>query len=221
MTRTGEAASQAAVLGFEPETWLESIRARQRELAIGAIVVVTAVVVFWAWRSNTRQNEEKAERSLNVSANSYYSGNSQLAQRDLEGLVKRYAGTPAATQGAMLLAQIQFEAGKYDDGMKVLEGARSGAGLFAASIEALIAAGNADQKKYAEAATHYLSAGEKAAFSNDRDIYRADAARALALAGKRAEARQIWEEIATRLDSPAYGEAKIRLGELSSVKAKS
>ena len=218
MTETGEAARPPAELDIDPESWLDTIRSRQRELSITAIVLVVAVAAVWAWRSSARQKEANAERALNQAANSYYSGNKQLARTDLEKMVQRFSGTPAGVQGAMLLAQIHYESGQYDQGRTGLEAARSGSGsqAFASSIEALIAAGYADQKKYDDAARHYLDGANKARFASDRDLLRAEGARMLTLAGKPIEAKKIWEEIATRLDSPAFGEAKIRLGELAS-----
>jgi len=102
------------------------------------------------------------------------------------------------------------------DGIKVLEAAqKSGSvGPFAASLEALIAIGHADQNKYDEAAKHAQLAADKARFPADKDIYRADVARMLALAGKKEEARKIWAELASRPESPVWGEAHVRLGEL-------
>ena len=51
-----------------------------------------------------------------------------------------------------------------------------------------------------------------------KDIYQADAARILRCRGK-AEARKIWQDLASRPDSPMVAEAKVRLGELDAVAA--
>ena len=48
-----------------------------------------------------------------------------------------------------------------------------------------------------------------------RDGYRADAARALASAGKAAEAAKIWEELAKDPTSFYAAEARVRIGELT------
>jgi len=154
-----------------------------------------------------------------TAANSYYSGNKALAQSDLERMVVRYGDTSAGVQGAMLLAQILYEGGKWPEGIAKLEAAaaRSSGRRFSAALQGLIATGFADQQKYDDAAKHYLRASDEAPFPADKDLYRADAARILMLAGKQDDARKIWAALASKLDSPVLGEAKIRLGELSVV----
>jgi predicted negative regulator of RcsB-dependent stress response len=215
MTKTGEAARPPVEL--DADSLLDTIRLRQREITIGVIALAVVAAVGWFWRSSVVQKEERGERALNLAANSYYSGNKALAKADLEKVADRYSGTPAGIQGVMLLAQVLYEDGQYDAGIKRLEGAKGsgGTGPFAASMEGLIAAGYSDEKKYDEAAKRYLAAADKAPFPGDKDLYRADAARVLVVAGKGDEARKIWADIATHSDSPALGEAKIRLGELN------
>jgi predicted negative regulator of RcsB-dependent stress response len=219
MTPSGDAARPLNDL--DGISFLDTLRLRQREIGIG--VAGLAIVVFgvWIWRGSVVQKEDRAERALNLAANSYYSGNKALAKTDLEKLVERYRGTSAGAQGAMLLAQVLYEDGQYDAGIKQLATAQGSgpSGVFKPSIEGLIGAGYADQKKYDEAAKHYLAAADQSPFPGDKDLYRADAARVLTQAGKKDDARKIWAEIATRLDSPALGEAKIRLGELTAVAA--
>jgi predicted negative regulator of RcsB-dependent stress response len=215
MTRTGEAAKPLSEL--DGNSFLEVIRLKQREISIGVAAVAVLAFGLWLWRGSVVQKEDRAERALNLAANSYYSGNKALARTDLEKLVERYRGTSAGVQGAMLLAQVLYEDGQYDAGIKRLEAAQGSGGsrLFRPSLEGLIADGYADQKKYDEAARHFLAAADQSPFPADKDLYRADAARVLTASGKKDDARKIWAEIATRIDSPALGEAKIRLGELT------
>lgn len=217
MTKTGEAARPP--MEMDADSLFDMLRSRQREISIGVIAIAAIAVTAWFWRSSVVQKRERAERALNSAANSYYAGNRPLAKTDLEKLVERYAGTPAGAQGVMLLSQLLFEQGEYDAGIKRLEAARRSSGAFAASFDGLIGSGLADQKKYEEAARHFLAAADEASLVNDKDLYRADAARVLSEAGKKEQARKIWAEIATRIDSPALGEAKIRLGELSAAPA--
>ena len=219
MSKQGDAPRPAATL--DADSFLDAIRHRQRELGIGVIAFAAVALTVWFWRGSVVQKQERAERALNLAANSYYSGNQALAKTDLEKMVDRYSGTPAGIQGAMLLAQILYEDGQYDAGVKKLDNVRSaaGSGPFAASLEGLVGSGLADQKKYEEAARRYEAAADKSSFSADKDLYRAEAARVLTAAGKKDEARKIWAEIVTRIDSPALGEAKIRLGELMAVPA--
>ena len=200
---------------MDVDSLLETIKLRQREITVGAIAIIAIAAGAYLWRESVIKKDERAERALNTASSSYFSGNKALAQSDLEKLVDRYSGTTAGVQGAMMLSQILFENGKWEDGIKRLEAVKGpSAGRFGASIEGLIAGGYADEKKYDEAAKHYQAGAEKAEFSADKDLYRAEAARVLSLAGKKEDARRIWAELASRVDSPAIGEAKIRLGEL-------
>ena len=214
MTKTGEAARPPMEL--DADSLLDTIRLRKREITIGATLFVALAGGIYLWRESVLKKDERAERAFNAAAGPYYSGNKALAQSDLEKMADRYAGTAAGVQGTMLLSQILFENGTWDEGIKKLQAVQgsSAAGRFAPSIEGLVAGGYADQKKYDDAARHYLAAADKAPFPADKDLYRAEAARVLTLAGKKEEARKIWAELASRLDSPAIGEAKIRLGEL-------
>lgn len=215
MTKTGEAARPPMEL--DADSLLDTLKAKQREITVTAIAIVAIGGAAYLWRESVIKKDERAERALATAASSYFQGNKALAQSDLDKMAERYKGTAAGVQGSMMLAQIMFELGKWDDGIKKLESARgaSVSDRFSPAIDGLIGGALADQKKYDEAAKHYQAAADKAPFAADKDLYRAEAARVLVLAGKKDDARKIWTEIASRRDSPAVGEAKIRLGELN------
>jgi predicted negative regulator of RcsB-dependent stress response len=208
-------------MDIDAESLLDTISAKRREIGIAAIVIAAVGGSLFLWRQSNMKKEDNAERAFQTAATSFYSGNYALARTDLQKVLDRYAGTTAGLQGAMLLAQANYSDGKWDDGIKVLEKAqKSGAaGPFASSLEGLIAIGYADQKKYDEAARHSQLAADQTRFPADKDIFRADVARMLTLAGKKEEARKIWDELASRPDSPVFGEARVRLGELSAAVA--
>jgi len=208
-------------MDIDAESLIDTLLAKRREIGIAAIVIAAAGGSLFLWRQSSLKKEENAERAFQTAATSFYSGNYALARTDLQKMVDRYSGTTAGLEGAMLLAQANYNEGKWADGIKVLDAAqKSGAvGPFAASLEALIAIGYADQKKYDDAARHSQLAADKARFPADKDIYRADVARMLALAGKKEEARKIWTELAAKPDSPVWGEARVRLGEIEAAVA--
>ena len=208
-------------MDIDADSLLDTLTAKRREIGIAAIVIAAAAGGVYLWRQSTQKKEDNAEKAFQLAATSFYAGNFSLARTDLQKLVDRYIGTTAGLEGAMLLAQANYSEGKWADGIKALEAAQksSAAGPFAASLEALIAIGYADQQKYDEAAKHSQAAADKARFPADKDMYRADVARTLVLAGKKEEARKIWSELAARPDSPVYGEARVRLGELEATVA--
>lgn len=188
---------------------------RSRPLLIGASVIVVGVAVVAFWKQSTRIKSDKAETAFASAQGTYYSGNPTLAKSNLEALVPRYPGTAGGTQGAMLLAEILYGEGKFDDGIKQLTSIQGSAPeQFGAAIEELIANGYSDNKRPADAADHFLKAADKARFPSVRDSYLADAARVLTIAGKKDQAHKIWEQLVADPESPVNGEARVRLGEM-------
>lgn len=214
MTKTGEAARPPMEL--DADSFMDTLQAKQREILIGVAVVAAALFFFWVWRSTVRTTEDKASKALGLAAGSFYSGNKGLAKADLTKVADNFKGTPAGVEASMMLAQVLFEEGKYDEGIKRLETAKSGSGAdaFQASLESLMGEGFMDLKKFDDAAKHYMAAADKTPFAADKDIYQADAARAYTAGGKAADAIKLWTALAAKTDSPVRGEAHIRLGEL-------
>jgi hypothetical protein len=87
----------------------------------------------------------------------------------------------------------------------------SASGPFDAPLQALIGEGLLDGKKYVEAAKAFQDAAAKTPFAADKDVYTADAARALTLAGKTEDAKKLWSELAAKRESPVLAEARRQL----------
>lgn len=195
------------------ESFFEWAQANTRKISIGGMVVVAAAAIGLLWRASTDKKEVRASQALSAAQNVVLSGNAALAQSDLQALIRRYGGTKAEAQARMLLAQVLFNQGKVDDGLKELE-AVGPSGPYAASYHALKAAGLEQSAKPAEAAAEY----ERAAASTDTKIgkaaYQSDAARAYVAAGNKDAAIRIWEAMAADDANPLAGEARIRMGEL-------
>jgi predicted negative regulator of RcsB-dependent stress response len=204
----------STVSGLEPETIAETLQTYQKQILVGVIVLAAAGGGFWMWKRSAEIREDRAGEAYQVAEGAFASGNMPLAQTELEKITGRYAGTSPGTQAAMLLAQVHFGQGKYEDGMKVLEAASSKAPApLKAGIQALMGAGYEGTSKPAEAAAAYGKAAELSQFDIDRDMFRMEQARILATAGDAAGAGKIYLEIGQREDSPFAGEAKVRLGE--------
>ncbi len=209
-------------MDIDTDSVIDTIRMKSREITIGLIVLAVAAVLFFWWKTTNEKTAARAETVLNQAENSFYGGNDALAQTDLTKLVKGYANTPAGIQGSMLLAQLAYKAGKFDDGIKVLTEAQGqGASRhFKASLESLIAAGYADAKKYDDAVKHFKAAADAAEFAAEKDLFMADAARTMVLAGKKDDALKVWQGLSEKLESPVLAEAKLRVGELTVTPAK-
>lgn len=206
------------------EDTLESIvvwaQLNSKAIGIGVVVVVLAIGLYFVIHQTSLNKEANAERDYFNAQRSVQAGNVALAQADLEKMLPRYTGTISGTLGAILLAQLQFQAGKFSDGIKTLEGAAVTApSSMVSSVRGLIAAGYIDQQKYAEAAKAYLQAATEAPFPAEQESFRADAARAYAMGGNTAEALKLWKAIAENQDSPRASEARVRVGELTATAA--
>jgi predicted negative regulator of RcsB-dependent stress response len=188
-------------------------RGRVLTYVAGGLVVVVAVVLFY--RESVSRKNERADAALVTAQSAFYSGNTALAKTDLEKLVTRYPGTTGGTQGSILLAQILFGEGKYDDGIARLQDAAGSApSHLAASVESVLAAGYADSKRFDKAVEHFNRAADKSPFPAEKAVFMAEAARMLVLAGKPADARKVWQALADDPESPVGNEAKVRIGEL-------
>lgn len=197
----------------------DSIMDRLRAYTKPALIVVALGVIgvggYYMYRQGQQTKAQAADRAYLQAQNSVASGNTPLAQSDLKKIVDRYPGTLAAVQASMLLAQLQYEQGKYADGIATLEKARGSAPkTMVPGLHSLVAAGYEDQQKHDLAAAEYQKAADATPYELDKQKYLADAARSLAAAGKTEEARKIWAQLAEDPTGPTAGEARVRLGEL-------
>lgn len=216
MTKTGEAARPP--ITADPDSLLDTIQLYGRQITIAAIAVAVIVGGGFLWQASKARRATQAEKAF-FDAMALLSQNNPKASDELAKVAKRYDGTAGGIQAAMLYAQAKFDDGKYDDGEKVLDAITS-PGVFAPGIESLKAAGYEGQQKFDKAAEHYQAAVAKAALQGEKDFLKGEAARALAAAGKKAEAAKLWAELAEKSDSPMAAEGRIRLGELTATAAK-
>ena len=189
------------------------LHARELVIGVGAGAVIGGGI--FTYRRISAGNEQRAEQALFAAQEAVQSGNPQQAAQALEGVARAHEGTSAATQATLLLAQQYYSEGKHAEGIAALQRiAGSTDEEFQASVQALIAAGHEGAGKYAEAAPAYPPAPAEARFPEDRESYRTDLARVLALSGDTAGAIEVWQAIAADPTSPHAAEARVRLGEL-------
>ena len=197
------------------ESLVEWLELHSRQLMFASIGLLVIAGGFWFYRQSNQRQAESASAALAESESSIASGNLPLAQSSLEKLVQRYGSTPSGDQARVLLAQVHYEKGEYQQGMKELAPVTSAKDAYtAASALNLEAAGLEQSGKLAEAAAGYQKAAARAPDKIDHDVYMANAARVLTTAGKTDEAKKIWAALASDDQSPAAAEARVRLGEL-------
>src|ERR1043165_8243280 len=101
MTKTGTDATP--VPAEETQSLGEWMQTNSRQLGIGAIVVCAVALGVWLWRGPPGEKAVEASRSLAEGQVAFGSGNTQLAQSDLQKVVTRYGGTTAGNQARLLL----------------------------------------------------------------------------------------------------------------------
>jgi predicted negative regulator of RcsB-dependent stress response len=211
------------LLADEPVDLMQWLSHNRQWLSIAASVVVVGGGGWWVYNQSRITKEVNASKALSLAKQSIGAQNPALAKSDLEKLVARYGGTGAGSEGAMLLAQLDFDQNKYQEGITVLDNATKAASQpMESELRALLGDGYLSMKNPAAAAKQY----EKAADLTERDLERSNqkarAARAYAAAGDSAKSRQIWSELASNTKNPSVAaEAKVRLGELTAKPAKS
>lgn len=186
------------------------------KILIGAAAVIAiAGAGYWFYLKSQQIKTVNAERALNQAEQSLQSGNTALATSDLQRVTSRYSGTSAGTQAAMLLAQTDYGAGKYQDGINALESVASKAGLSEAAVRGLIGDGYAQMGKNADAAKSYERAAQVTEYENEKTYFRAKAARSYAAADDVAQAKKLWSDLASsEKPSAVAAEARVRLAEL-------
>jgi predicted negative regulator of RcsB-dependent stress response len=194
----------------------------QRAVTIGAATIVAIGAGYWFWTASSARKADRAEQAYSQAERAVFSGNPQLAQTELERVVQRYGNTPAGVRGSILLAKQHLQAVKPADAVPILKDAadKGASKPFRTSIYALLGAALEAQEKFDSAAAAYKSAAEATSLTSEREVQEASAARALAAAGKKDAALEIWRAIAARETSPLAGEARLRIAELSATPAK-
>lgn len=186
----------------------------RRNVAYVGVALAVIGVGAWFYERSKSLKEEHAQAAYEAALVSVASGNLPLAESDLRKLVTRYSGTNAAAEGAMALAKLDYQRGKYQDGVRFLEGVNSYGGPLRFDIRVLEGVGYEGAGNWAAAAHVYQQAADAARFDADRAQAQAMAARALQAGGNPQAAARIWQKLADDPKSGYQGEAKIRLGEL-------
>ncbi len=194
-------------------TWLQLNQ--KPILAVVGVIALGAAAIF-GYRAMDASKRTAANNDLYKATAPMMEGKLPEAQAALEKVAQRYSGTASGSQAALLLAQVFYDQQKFAEGIAALEKAKGSAGSeFGTSVEALIAAGYESQGKFEQAAEHFAKAASAARFPLDKAANQASQARSLTMAGKPADARKIWEELAKQEDLPFAQEAQVRMGELA------
>ncbi len=205
-------------LADRAQTLLDWTRVNATALTAGAVVIVIVAAGYWFVMRSRQIRETNADKALTTAKQSLVAGNLALAQSDLQKVYSQYGNTLPGVEAAVSLAEIDYDSGKIQDGISLLEKvAGSGAASpVETSVRSLIGDGYMQMHKPADAAKAYESAAATTAYENEKASETAKAARAYQAAGDTAKARQIWTALANDPKAQALGaEARVRLGELT------
>jgi len=204
------------------QTFIDWLQLNTRWVSIGAVLVVIGAAAFWFINRSEQIRESNASKALLTAKSSMNSGNEALAVTDLQRVVDRWPNTGAGVEAAMTLATLDYDKGKYQDGIKILEKETKEGHADAAlsALYGLIGDGYAQLKKLPDAAKAYERASEAAASKKakgDAAYQKAKAARTYVAAGDTAKGKQLWTELSKGDIDAVAAEARVRVGELSAV----
>jgi len=220
-TRPDTVAQSAAA--DHAQTFIDWTRVNAKLLTTAAVVVVVAAAGYWFYLRSTQIQAANAERALMTAKQSMSAGNMPLAQKDLQNVYSKYGSTAAGIQAAMLLAQIDYDTGKYQDGITILDklAGSSAASGNEATIKSLTGDGYSQMRKFAEAGKAYEDAAQSTSFETEKAFLVAKAARVYEAGGNTAKSKELWTRL---LNDPSgqtmASEARVRLGELTAVPVK-
>jgi predicted negative regulator of RcsB-dependent stress response len=218
MATTVTTAGRPAIGESGALTWLNNwIRSHKQVAAYLAVALAVAVGLF-AWNFlSSKTAERSAGRQLAQGRLALDSKNYPLAASVLSQVVENYAGTHAAQEGSILLAQARLAQGQTQQAIDVLQRSAPKADkYFRAQSYGLLGAAYDNALRPKDAATAYQAAADAALYPFLRAQFLSDAGRAWLAVGDSAKAVTAYRTIVERLDATsAAAEAKVRVGELT------
>lgn len=213
-TATTPAVARSASLSERSVDWVK--RHVTVSLWIGGAIVLAAALFLWTQTTKTK-SEDIASRELQNARFAFESQNLPLAASEFSRIIENRAGTKAAEESHLLLANVRLLQGQPQQAVEVLRDYAPGAGrAYRAQAYGLLGAAYENLGRFQEAAGAYDTGAEAAQLDFLKAQMLSDAARAWAAAGDTAKAianyRRILKDFA---DAGSATEAKVRLAELT------
>jgi tetratricopeptide (TPR) repeat protein len=182
----------------------------------GSILVVAAALFIWTM-STQRRTEEIASRELETARFAFDNQNLPLAASELAKVVENYAGTNAAAEARILLANARLLEKQPQQALTVLKDFAPGAPpAYRAQAYGLLGAAYEDMGRPRDAGEAYENGSAAARLDFLKAQMLSDAGRAWASAGDSTRAIADYRRVVTAFAKEGIaGEAKVRLGELT------
>src|SRR6185503_8320443 len=162
------------------QTFLDWTRINSKALTAAAVAIVLAGGAYWIYVRTKENQAARAAQALLTAKSSIGSGNLALAHSDLQNIVSKWQSTSAGVEASMLLATMDYDQGKFADGIKLLQDAEStGPGReVAPTLEALVGDGYMQSNQARKAADAYSRAADVSRYESETAYDKAKAARA-------------------------------------------
>lgn len=193
------------------------IRAHRQASIYGGVAILAAVF-FGAWTLlSGRQTERRAEEQLGQARFAFEAQNLPLAASEFARIAENYAGTKAAQEATILLAQVRLLQGQSGQALDVLKSFAPSAGrAYRAQAYGLLGAAHENLGQMREAAEAYQEGAAAALWPFLAAQLLSDAGRAWVAAGDTVRALEAYRRVLSEYpkEIPVV-EAKVRLGELT------
>ncbi len=180
---------------------------------VGGIIVVG--ILIWLFLNHRSQRLQEAETLLGKAQMEMQSMHTTKAREFLDQLIQEYDGTDAAEQGYFLLANLDFQAQKYDKAeqeYKKFIDSYSGSKILLASAYAGYAACLEHRGAHKEAAENYLKAQRTAPEFVEAPNYLYLAGLNYKDAGMKDKAKEMFQKIIEKYkDSKRFNDAKAQI----------
>jgi TolA-binding protein len=215
--KDAEVIQEQEVTPKEPaDRLLEWLSTNQRNVIVTLSAIVIVAVGVWFLFEYGSRKELAAQRELDQARFATQSGNLPLAATDLSRLIGNYTGTTAASEAAILLAQVRLLQEEPSLAVEELRAALPEIDpQFEAGAYHLLGTALENLGNMREAAEAYENAARTSWYGLVSAQYLNDAARAYWLAGDTTAAVRTYRRVSDEYaDAPSATEAEVRLGEL-------
>jgi predicted negative regulator of RcsB-dependent stress response len=210
MTKHHPTARRVHRVTHDEDTFVSSVlggtawaQTHSRHIVIGAVIAVILVVGFMYVRTTGSARRDLAAQELSRVRATMQTGNTQLAQQDLEGYIRRFGSTDAGTEAKIMLAQVYLQGKqpqKAIDALESLAGDVDTPAGFTAAM--LLAASYEESKQFDQADRTYLRIADDARFDFQKREALDRAARVRADQGNLAGAIELYDRIVATYADP-------------------
>jgi TolA-binding protein len=191
---------------------------RIRQFGIGGAVILVVALAVWFTITSRQRKESYAAIELERARDAASQMNFGVATQGFTRIASAYAGTAAAFEATLGIAQTRLVAGQNELAISTLSDflKTNPPPLYSAPANSLLGAAFENTKKYPEAEAAYRKAASIATVDYLKASSLLDAARAARLANRIDEAKAIYNEVISKYpDTGAMTEARVRLAEMT------